>query len=352
MSNHVNSDAHHGGANQGNDAAPIDAGPIDAESTDASAGGATPSIDSGRRRALMSLGAGVAAVAAAGCTGAYAAAGAGPKAGAATSAAGTSATGTSIAGSQGRHRSLSGKTAIVTGARNNLGRGFAVALAGLGANVLVHQHRAATRAQAEETANMCREHGVKAEIYTADLSRVANVRKMYDEAFAAFGRVDIVVNNAGRIKKLPLAEISEEEFDRCNGINNKAMFFSMQEAAKRIGDGGRIINIGTSLLNATTSFYSVYAGTKAPMEEYTRMLAREIGHRDITVNVVAPGPVDTPFFHGQETPQSVNYIQNATPAKRLGKVSDIVPMVAFLATPEARWITGQTVWVNDGYSTR
>lgn len=82
------------------------------------------------------------------------------------------------------------------------------------------------------------------------------------------------------------------------------------------------------------------------------MLAREVGHRRVTVNVVAPGAVDTPFFHSQETPQSLEYITNATPAKRLGRVSDIVPVVAFLASPRSQWITGQTIWVNDGYSTR
>jgi len=249
-------------------------------------------------------------------------------------------------------RPLEGKVAIVTGARNNLGRGFSVALAEMGANIVIHQHYAKTMEQAKKTAQLCEQHGVRTKIYTADLEPIANVRRMYDVALEEFGRIDIVVNNAGRIKKAPLAEISEEEYDRCAGINNKALFFSMQEAAKRMSDHGRIINIGTSLLSASTPFYSVYAGTKAGMEEYTRMMALEVGKRKITVNVVAPGAIDTPFFHGQETPQTVNYISNATPSKRLGKVSDIVPVVAFLASPESQWMTGQTVWVNDGYTTR
>lgn len=252
----------------------------------------------------------------------------------------------------GRPRELAGKVALVTGARNNLGRGFAVALAEMGANVLIHHHTRDTRNQAEETARMCRAHGVRTKIFTADLAPPQNVRAMYDAAFDAFGRLDVVVNNAGRIRKLPLAEVPEEEFELCLGINTRAMFFSMQQAARRIADHGRIINIGTSLLNAMTGNYSAYAGTKAPVEEFTRALAREIGHRRVTVNVVAPGAVDTPFFRSQETPESIEYLSHATPAQRLGTVPDIVPMVAFLASRRAGWINGQTIWVNDSYSTR
>ncbi len=291
--------------------------------------------DVGRRTVLAGIGAGVGLSVAASCAGAQVAA-------------------AQASGQRNKRntRPLAGKAASVTGARNNLGRGFAIALAEMGANVVIHQHREQTRAEAEETARLCQEHHVKTAIFTADLVPVANVRAMYDVAFEHFDRVDIVVNSAGRIKKQPLAEITEHEFDLCDGINNKAMFFSMQQAARRMSDGGRIINIGTSLLNATTPFYSAYAGTKAPIEEYTRMLAREVGDRRITVNVVAPGAVDTPFFHAQETPESVRYVENATPAKRLGNVSDIVPVVAFLAAPDSQWITGQTIWVNDGYSTR
>jgi NAD(P)-dependent dehydrogenase (short-subunit alcohol dehydrogenase family) len=249
-------------------------------------------------------------------------------------------------------RELAGKAALVTGARNNLGRGFAVALAEMGANVLVHHHTPDTRDQADETARQCRAHGVKTALFAGDLSRPATVRAMFDAALKSFGRIDVVVNNAGRIKKAPLAEVTEEEFELCMGINTRGTFFCMQEAARRISDGGRIINIGTSLLNASTPNYSAYAGTKAPMEEFARMLAREIGHRGVTVNVVAPGAVDTPFFHSQETPQSVAYLSAATPSKRLGRIADIVPMVAFLASARSQWVTGQTIWVNDGYSTR
>ena len=193
----------------------------------------TNTIAATRREALLGLGAlGVGLTAAA--------------SGAAHAAPGASAA------AQKTSRELSGKVAIVTGARNNLGRGFAVALARMGADVLVHFHRAETRKEAEETAKLVRAQNVKAVLVDGDLSKLASVRKMFDAAQKQLGRVDIVVNNAGYIRKKPIAEITEAEFERAVGINTKGMFWCMQEAAKRIRDNGRVINIGTSLLGATT----------------------------------------------------------------------------------------------------
>lgn len=213
---------------------------------------------------------------------------------------------------------MTGRVALVTGARNNLGRGFAVGLAEMGADVLVHHHTPDTRDQAEETARQCQEQGVRTVICCADLAPRQNVVAMYDAAFAAFGRVDVVVNTAGRIRKLPIAEVPEEEFELCLGVNIRALFWSLQEASRRISDNGRIISIGTSLLNGITPNYAACAGTKAPVEEFTRALSRELGPRRVTVNVIAPGAVDTPFYHAQETPDSVAYMTRSTPAQRLG----------------------------------
>ncbi|HEX2286629.1 MAG TPA: SDR family oxidoreductase [Mycobacterium sp.] len=247
---------------------------------------------------------------------------------------------------------LAGKAALVTGARNNMGRGFAVALAEMGADVFVHHHKPETRDQAEETARLCHEHGARTSIFTGDLGNSATVRAMYDAAFDAFGRLDIAVNVAGRNLKAPMAQISEDEFERCLAINTRGMFYSMQQAAQRIADQGRIINIATSLLAAMTPLYGGYAGTKAPIEIFTRTLARELGERGVTVNAVAPGPVDTPFYHGPESPEAKARVINAVPARRLGVVGDIVPLVAFLASPRSQWISGQTLWINGAYDTR
>ena len=247
---------------------------------------------------------------------------------------------------------LRGKVAIVTGARNNLGRGYAVAFGAAGASVVVHHHLPATRDQAEETVKMVKEAGGKAAIAVGDLGQIKNIENMFDVAIKQFGRVDILVNNAGQIIKKPMTAITEEEFDRLTNINSKGTFFCMREAAKRLSDNGRIINIGTTLFGKLTPNYSVYAGTKAGMEEYARALAREIGKRGITVNVVCPGPIDTPFFHSQEPPGAADYVAKFSVANRIGQIADVVPLVAFLASPKSQWLTGQTFWVNGGYYSR
>lgn len=249
-------------------------------------------------------------------------------------------------------RQLSGQVAVITGAARNLGRGFAEALARRGAAVVVHHHGAGSRDDADETARRVRDAGARAVIVEGDLAEVAVVRRMFDTAMEVFGRVDIVINNAGVIVKKPMVEVTEEEFDRCFAANARAAFFTMQEAARRVSDRGRIINMGTTLLAATTPFYGAYAGSKAPLEQFTRALAKEIGARGVTVNTIAPGPIDTPFYHGQESPESTAHVVQLSVAGRLGRIEDVVPVIEFLASPESQWITGQTLFVNGGFLAR
>jgi NAD(P)-dependent dehydrogenase (short-subunit alcohol dehydrogenase family) len=249
-------------------------------------------------------------------------------------------------------KELKGKVAVVTGAARNLGRAYAVALARGGADVVIHHHGESSSKDAEETARLVRDQGARALVVSGDISQTAVVRRIFERTMAELGRVDIVVNNAGTIVKKPLVEVTEEEFDRSFGINTKAAFFVMQEAARVIASGGRIINIGTTLQAATTPFYGVYAGSKAPLEDFTRALAREIGGKGVTVNCVAPGPIDTPFYHGQESRESTAYATGASVAKRLGVPEDIVPVVEFLASPRSQWVTAQTIFVNGGYLSR
>lgn len=248
-------------------------------------------------------------------------------------------------------RELTGKVAIITGARNNLGRGYAVALARNGADIVVHYHREATRDQAEETARLVQQQGTRALLVPGDLSQVANVKRLFDETMEAFGQVDIVIHNAGESVKKPLAEVTEEEYDRAAGINSKGAFFVNQEAVRRIADEGRIINVVSSLLIANIPNYSAYTGTKAAMEHFTRALAQEIDwKRNITVNSIAPGPIDTPFYRTGLTPEE---IEGGTQlVGRLGKIDDIVPLVEFLASQRSRWVNGQTIFINGGYVTR
>ncbi|MGL4610531.1 MAG: SDR family oxidoreductase [Trueperaceae bacterium] len=247
---------------------------------------------------------------------------------------------------------LAGKVAIVTGARNNFGRAFSIALAQLGANVLVHYHREETLSEAQETASLVEAEGVKAALAVGDLGQAQNVTAMFDTAAQEFGRIDILVSNAGAIVKRPIAEITDEEFERLMNVNTRANFLCIREAARRLEDNGRIIFTGTSLLAGAAPGYAAYAGTKAPVEEFTRMVTREIGSRGITVNTVNPGPFNTPFFHSAETPESTEFASNLSVAGRLGEIPDLVPLVAFLASPAAQWITGQSIWINGGYLTR
>ncbi|MEM8695005.1 MAG: SDR family oxidoreductase [Pseudomonadota bacterium] len=249
-------------------------------------------------------------------------------------------------------RDLDGKVAIITGSARNMGRAFAETLSARGADVTVHHRSEASAADAEETAEIVRGNGARALIVAGDLADVDTVRRLFAETKDAFGRVDIVINNAGIVIKKPVAEVTEQEFDRTFGINAKAPFFVMQEAAKTIEDGGRIINMGTTLLAATTGYYGVYAGSKAALEDFTRALAKEIGARGVTVNTVAPGPVDTAFFHGEENEESTDFLKHMSVQDRLGRIDDIVPMIDFLTAEESRWVTAQTLFVNGGFASR
>lgn len=247
---------------------------------------------------------------------------------------------------------LNGKVAVITGAARNMGRAFAVALAQQGCDIVVHFNSEASRADAEATAEQVQQTGSKVLLVKGDLSRPNAIRSLFAEAHNTFGHIDIVINNAGKILKRPIADCSEADYNQLFDINCKAAFFVMQEAARYLADNGRIINMGTSLLAAFTGNYSLYAGSKAALEHFTRALAKEIGPRGVTVNTVCPGPIDTPFLHGEEDEQTLAHLRAASVANRLGQVKDIVPLISFLASAESQWTTGQTLFVNGGFVTR
>jgi len=249
-----------------------------------------------------------------------------------------------------RERYLAGKAAIVTGATRGLGRGFAVMLARHGARVTVHHHGEASRAEAEETARLVRAEGGEAELLAADLADPGSVERITTDTLRRFGRLDVLINNAGVIIKKPFVEISDQDFERAFAINARAPFLLSRAAASRMTDGGRIVNIATSILGCSFPFYAVYAASKASLEHYGRGLAKELAPRHITVNTVAPGALDTPFFYAAETKESVDAIRQFTGG--LGAVDDVVPAVEFLVSPGARWLTGQTLFVNGGFVAR
>ncbi|KAG9070293.1 hypothetical protein KI688_009630 [Linnemannia hyalina] len=243
-----------------------------------------------------------------------------------------------------------GKVAFITGSAKNMGKAFALALARRGADIVIH-HRKDT-SEAQTAAQEIQSLGRRTLIVQGELTSVSVIEQIFAQILSTFGHIDIVINNAGVVLKKPMAEISEEEYDDVFAINAKVPFFIMKECAKHMADGGRVINIGTSLLAITTGEYSVYAGSKAPLEDFTRALAKEVGSRGITVNTIAPGPIDTPFFYGQETKESTALFASLSVAGRLGDVKDVVPVVEFIASPDSQWVTAQTLFVNGGVTSR
>jgi NAD(P)-dependent dehydrogenase (short-subunit alcohol dehydrogenase family) len=175
--------------------------------------------------------------------------------------------------------------------------------------------------------------------------------QFFDQARERFGGIDIAINTVGRVLKKPYAETTEEEYDAMFDINSKVAYFFIQEAGRQLNSNGKICTIVTSLLAAYTGYYSTYAGAKAPVEDFTRAASKEFGGRGISVTAVAPGPMDTPFFYGQESPDAVAYHKSASALGGLTRIEDIVPLVEFLVT-DGWWITGQTIFANGGYTTR
>jgi NAD(P)-dependent dehydrogenase (short-subunit alcohol dehydrogenase family) len=182
----------------------------------------------------------------------------------------------------------------------------------------------------------------------AELSSSRAVSSLFDQISDRFGKVNIVVHTPGRVTKAPLAEISDEEFEASVAANIRAAFYVLREAARRVEDNGRVITLTTSITGTTIPNYSIYAGHKAATEHYVRGLAKELGPRGITVNAVGPGPINSPFYFGVETEQSFQAASRMSSAGRLGEWGEIVPLIAFLCTPDAQWITAQTIRINGG----
>ncbi len=246
---------------------------------------------------------------------------------------------------------LNGKNVLIAGGGKNLGGLIARQVASEGANVAVHYNSEASRADAEATVEAVRAQGSEAVLLQADLTDPATVATLFTDAGAALGTLDVAVNTAGKVLRKPIAETTGDEYDAMFDINAKAAYFFIKEAGAHLNDNGKIITIVTSLLAAFTDGYSTYAGGKAPVEHFTRAAAKEYADRGISVTAIGPGPMDTPFFYGQETPERVEFHKSQAMGNQLTKIEDIAPIVRFLAT-EGWWITGQTIFANGGYTTR
>ena len=236
--------------------------------------------------------------------------------------------------------------AIVTGASRGIGAEIALTLAADGIAVLVNY--ASSPVKAESIVKEIIEQGGHAIAFRADLSDPQAAKALFDEAESALGKVTILVNNAGTMELSPVAQITDAAFERQISLNLLGPFRLMREATARMADNGRIINFSSSVVGLYQPAYAAYAATKAALEAMTKIAAKELGNRGITVNAIAPGPVATELFLTGKSEELIDQIKNMNPFKRLGEPEDIARVVQLLSKPEAAWINGQVIRVNGG----
>lgn len=249
---------------------------------------------------------------------------------------------------------LEGKVAIVTGSSRGIGKGIAMKLAQEGAKVVVNYSSSPDKA--EEVINEIKKQGGEATAIQADMSKVDQIKQLVASSVEKYGSLDILVSNAGIEHFGPFEEVTEDEFDKTFAVNTRGQFFAMQEAAKKMKDGGRIIC--TSSISASKGFmnHSVYSGSKGANEAFARNLAVDLGSRGITVNAIAPGATKTDMYeknaHLYRDPNSTlsvdEQMNKFSPLGRVGTPEDIANVVAFLVSDEGGWITGQVIHVTGG----
>lgn len=238
------------------------------------------------------------------------------------------------------------KTAIVTGASRGIGAAIAKRLASDGFAVVINY--SADAKSADALAREIEISGGRTLTAKADVSDANAMRGMFDAAQSAFGGIDVLVNNAGIMKLAKIADSDDALFDQQIAINLKGSFNGMREAARRLRDGGRIVNFSTSVVGTKLETYSVYTATKSAVETMTAILAKELRGRNITVNAVAPGPVATDLFFKGKSPELIDRMAKMNPMERLGTPEDIASVVAFLVGPDGGWINGQVLRANGG----
>ena len=242
--------------------------------------------------------------------------------------------------------SLSGKVAIVRGSSRGIGARIATRLVQAGAGVVVNY--AGRRDAAEQVVQSIEAGGGRALAVQGDVSKPQDVRALFDAAVERFGRVHILVNNAGIILYKRLDQTSDEEFDRLFAVNLKGVFNALREASRRLEDGGRIINSSSSTTRLMLPTYASYCATKAAVAQLTRIFAKEVGQRGITVNVVSPGPTNTELFTEGKSEADIQRMAATAALGRIGQPEDIASLVLFLASDEAGWISAQNIGANGG----
>jgi len=241
---------------------------------------------------------------------------------------------------------VSDKVAIVTGGSKGIGRAIVSVLAADGFAVVVGY--AGDEAGAGEAVAGVTQADGRAIAVQADVADEQAVSALFDEAERAFGGVDVVVNSAGRMHLSTVAEFDLAELDAMHRTNIRGTFVVNQQAARRLRQGGAIINLSSSVVGLAFPSYAGYAASKGAVEAMTLILAREMRGRDITVNVVAPGPTATDLFFNGKDQATIDHMAKQPPLERLGQPDDIAHVVAFLASPAGHWVNGQLLRANGG----
>jgi len=239
-----------------------------------------------------------------------------------------------------------GKTVLVTGGSRGIGAAIARQLAGIGMNVVINY--ASDEGAANAVVASITAIGGVANAVKGDVSKSDQFAHLFDQAESRFGGLDMLVNNAGQMSPMLIADVDEERFDRLFAINVRGVLNGCKLAAKRLRDGGRIVDISTSVIGMSPAGYGPYCATKAAVEALTRSLCKEVGQRGIRVNAVAPGPTDTELLKSANSEDRMKMYASTTPLARLGQAEEIARVVVFLATDEAGWVNGQTIRVNGG----
>ena len=240
----------------------------------------------------------------------------------------------------------SSRVALITGASRGIGATIARRLAEDGFAVAINY--ASNAAEADALVAELTTAGASAIAVKADVSRSQDVRDLFAAVESKLGKIDVLVNNAGILKVAPLAQSSDELFEQTFAINTQGVFNTLREASTRLNEGGRIINLSSTTLAMSLPGYAIYNGTKAAVEAFTRVFAKELRGRRITVNAVAPGPVATDLFLNGKTDEQVQAFAKMPPLERLGQPDDIAGVVAFLAGKDGAWVNGQVLRANGG----